>query len=243
MIEAEISDAPLDQVARELERWTQTRVILTDPASASWRISAFVKAKSFGEGIRQILNGYSYAIYPIGAETPVIVVLSTRRNLPTPTAIPVAQGLQSAAQVEAPAESDAEDLTAEDDHDADSVTSLTHEQRQEALLTKALAMLKSGNRQLHAQAIDQLASIHDARATQALIGAANGDGTADPRSRVQAAESLWNHAAELEFSDQASVNALKRLATDRDTNVRNIARQALADMQQQQETLIQAMQR
>jgi hypothetical protein len=255
IIEAEISDAPLGQVARELEARTQTRVILTDPESAGWRISAFVKAKSFGEGIRQILNGYSYVIYPVGAETPVIVVLSTRRNLPTPAAIPVAYGPahgpapsavpqeEIEAQAESDAELEAEALAAEEDHDADAVASLAEEQQQnEVLLTKALAMLRSNDRQLHAQAIDQLVGINDPRATQALIRAANGTG-ADLRSRLQAVESLWNHAADLGFSDQASVNALRQLATDRNTDVRNIARRALVDMQRQQETLIQAMQK
>jgi hypothetical protein len=54
----------------------------------------------------------------------------------------------------------------------------------------------------------------------------------DAKSRAQAVEALWQHAAHLQFADATSITALKQLAEDNDAHVSKVARRALQDMQQ-----------
>jgi hypothetical protein len=91
-MDAEISGVPLGEVARELEAQTGIRVVLSDPASVGWLVSASVKGKSLAEGIKHILRGYSYAIYPVaGAAKPAVILLSTPRAFTG--VVPVSHGL------------------------------------------------------------------------------------------------------------------------------------------------------
>lgn len=52
--------------------------------------------------------------------------------------------------------------------------------------------------------------------------------------RMHATAALWRHALMLRFSDTASVSALKQLTEDSDENIRSVARQALKEMEQYQ---------
>lgn len=99
-------------------------------------------------------------------------------------------------------------------------------------MKRALEVLKSDYKHLYAEAIEQLVGILDPRATQALVEAASTD--TDAKSRAQAVEALWQHAAHLQFADATSVTALKQLAEDSDASVSKVARRALQDMQQYQ---------
>jgi HEAT repeat protein len=104
------------------------------------------------------------------------------------------------------------------------------EQQQEARLERALSALDSEHDHLRSMAIDELTGMNDPRATSALERVAtSGDSSSDERRN--AAQALWNHAADLEFADSAANDALRQLANSSDPSVRSIAERALTDME------------
>ncbi len=62
---------------QEFARKTGLQVYLSDPAIAQWPVSASVEGIPLVEGIKRILDGFSYVIYRI-ADTLGIIVLSTQ---------------------------------------------------------------------------------------------------------------------------------------------------------------------
>lgn len=76
LIHAHIDNVPLGNVLRELETRTRARFTLSDLAIANRPVSAVVEAMPFEQGVKEILAGYSYAIYRVGG-VPKILVLST----------------------------------------------------------------------------------------------------------------------------------------------------------------------
>jgi len=107
------------------------------------------------------------------------------------------------------------------------------ELRQQARLERAKNALNSGYANLHTMAMDELVATKDPRATSALESFANSqEASSDERSK--AAQALWNHAADLEFSNPEANAALVRLANDADPSVREIAKRALTDMERYQ---------
>jgi hypothetical protein len=87
MIDADINNAPVAEVLRELEAQTGARIARSAPADPGERISATVRTMSLQEGLRIILRGYSFAIYAdTGADAPVVTLLSK----PTSVAVPAA---------------------------------------------------------------------------------------------------------------------------------------------------------
>ncbi len=80
LLDARIEGAPLGQVVRELELATGARFTLIDPATDAQPLFARVASLPFTEGIKRILDGFSYAIYPLkGSHMPAVAVLSTPR--------------------------------------------------------------------------------------------------------------------------------------------------------------------
>jgi hypothetical protein len=116
----------------------------------------------------------------------------------------------------------------------DHETQFREQEHQEGLLQQVLDDLSAGDPHLPTETLALLQGMDDPRATQALIAAASSDAD-DSQARAQALEILWRHAADLEFRDEASVNALKQLAYDGDDQTTEIARQALQDMEQYQQ--------
>jgi len=107
------------------------------------------------------------------------------------------------------------------------------ERRRQARLERAKNALNSEYTHLRAMAVEELVATKDKRATSALESFANStEASTDERS--QAAQALWNHAADLEFADPEANAALVRLANDADPSVRKIANQALSDMERYQ---------
>jgi len=80
LLDARIEGAPLGQVVRELGLATGARFTLIDPATDAQPVFARVASLPFTEGIKRILDGFSYAIYPLkGSHMPAVTVLSTPR--------------------------------------------------------------------------------------------------------------------------------------------------------------------
>lgn len=246
LLDAHIDNAPLGKVLHELARKTGMQIHIADPVIANWPVLASVKGIRLVEGVKRILESFSYVLYP-AANVPVVIVLSTR---PDPAKVGVkttAAALKPvslaephhAISAEAPKSLDEfQPITVGDAFfGADGKQELDQEDRlaavqeyNEALLKRALDVSKSDYKHLQAEAINQLVGMDDPRVTQLLVEAASTG--LDAKSRAQAVETLWRHVGYLRFADATSVDTLKQLAEDSDVNVSTIARRALQDMQQ-----------
>lgn len=243
LLDARIDNAPLGKVLHEIARKTGMQIHIADPVIANWPVLASVKGLRLVEGVKRILESFSYVLYP-AANVPVVIVLSTR---PDPAKVAMAAALKPvslaqphhAISAEAPKSLDEFQPIAVGDtfFGADGKQELDQEDRlaavqeyNEALLKRALDVLKSDYKHLQAEAINQLVGMDDPRVTQLLVEAASTD--LDAKSRAQTVETLWRHVGYLRFADATSVDALKQLAEDSDANVSTIARRALQDMQQ-----------
>ena len=102
----------------------------------------------------------------------------------------------------------------------------------EALLQRALDALRTEHTGLHLEAMKQLATLSDPRATDALREAVSRMATEDSAQRFQAVSALVQHAEQTRFSDRASVALLQELARDKDVDVRSLAGEALSQMPQ-----------
>ena len=215
--------------AKRLARKTGMQIHIADPVIANWPVLASVKGIPLAEGVKRILESFSYVLYP-AANVPVVIVLSTRPDPAKTTAaalkpVSLAQPHHAISE-EAPKSLDEFQPIEVGDAflGADGEQELSPEEQlavvqeyNEALLKRALDALKSDYKQLHAEAINQLVGMDDPRVAQVLVEAANTD--LDAKSRAQAVEALWQHAGYLQFADATSVNALKQLAEDSDANV------------------------
>jgi hypothetical protein len=260
LIGGRIEHAPLGRVLRELVLKTGMQVKLTEPSFASFRISARWDAVSIDQAIKQILRGFSFALYRV-SNTIGVIALSTpsrasstsdlirdghtnTRALAEPTsslpdsepksamaADSVPQSLDELMAI-SPIEEASSDEDSDSNEDRDPSVRLAREQEyQEALLNRAVTALRSEHRHLYEEAIDQLGAINDLRAVQALIDAIEDRDGLDRNLRRRAVEALWQHATNTRFSDVSSIQALRKLSDDSDENIRNLAHQALKDME------------
>ncbi len=82
LLNAHVRGARLGQVLRQLGVATGARFTLIDPATEAQPVFAQVAALPFTEGVKRILDGFSYAIYPLeGSHLPAVTVLSTPHAL------------------------------------------------------------------------------------------------------------------------------------------------------------------
>lgn len=103
---------------------------------------------------------------------------------------------------------------------------------QELRLKRSLEVLASSHTNLYDEALNEVVGIDSPQATEALLQAATRKNEkTDNRINIVAAEGLWHHAADLGFSDPASVAALRQMAQANDPAVRKIGLQALRDME------------
>ncbi len=107
------------------------------------------------------------------------------------------------------------------------------ERQQQARLDRALSALDSKYSNLRSMAVNELTGINDERATNALRKLAASKDASGTEKRM-AAQALWRHAGDLEFSDSTANQALRQLANDGDPAVREIAKRALDDMERYQ---------
>jgi hypothetical protein len=242
LLDARIDNAPLGKVLHELARKTGMQIHIADPVIVNWPVSTSLKGISLAEGTKRILEGFSYVLYP-AVNVPVIIVLSTQPDpAKTTTAalkpVSLAQPHHAISE-EAPKSLDEFQPIAVGDafFEADGKQELSQadqlavvQEYNEALLKRALDVLKSDYKHLQAEAINQLVGMDDPRVTQVLVEAASTG--LEAKSRAQAVEALWRHAAYLRFTDATSVTAIKQLAEDSDANVSKVAHHALQDMQQ-----------
>jgi hypothetical protein len=236
LLSARILNVPVAEMCRELVRKTGVRCVPSPPA-ATLGVSAIFKGLALQEGIKKILAGCSYVIYPAGetGELEIKVlnssedrewkdrgreewhVIGSERSEPA---------FQSAGMPQPYEESHSVEM--EFDQEAQSVGewNMTEHEHEEALLQNALNTLNSGDGQLRTDTLTLLQGIDDPRATELLVEAAL-TSKKDNQAQVRAVEILSQHAVILGYRDEASVNALKQLADDSDSQAAEVARQAL----------------
>lgn len=262
LISGRIEHAPLGRVLRELALKTGMQFKLTEPSFASFSISARWDAVSIDQAIKQILRGFSFALYRVSNTVGVIMlttpplasstsglIIDRHTNThalaePTPSQLdsepkpamvagPVPQSLDELMAI--PIEIALPDDESDSNEDRDPSVRLAKEQEyQEALLNRALMALRSEHRHLYEEAIDQLGAINDPRAVQALIDAIEDRDGLNRNIKRRAVEALWQQATNTRFSDVSSIQALRQLSEDSDENIRSLARQALKEMEQYQ---------
>jgi hypothetical protein len=245
LLDVRAEAVPLGRVLHELVRQGVVQVSFTDPVLAHWPVSVAVAGLPVVEGIKEILAGLSYAISR-GADTWRVIVLSPppdpasagsttagqARQRSGEGVLPVLDVFQSTAGEDESFDERAEVIQQEDP----SPQFAQQQEHQEALLHHTLAVLRSENSLLHAAALEHLVGMDDPRATHALVEVASTSSpAADVQVRVQAVSALWRHAADLQFRDEVSANALQQLAADSDSQVAQVARRAVASMEQYQQ--------
>jgi len=82
LLNARIRGARLGQVLRQLGVASGARFTLIDPATEAQPVFAQVVGLPFTEGVKKILDGFSYVIYPLeGSHMPAVTLLSTPHAL------------------------------------------------------------------------------------------------------------------------------------------------------------------
>jgi hypothetical protein len=257
LVGGRIEHASLGRVLHELALKAPIQVKLIEPAFANFSISARWDAVSIDQAIKKILHGFSFMLYRL-SDTMDVVVLSTpprasgsglirdARTLAEPmpfrsdserkpamVASTVPQSLDELMAI--PIEAALPDDGSDSNEDRDPSVRLAREQEyQEALIDRAVTALGSEHRHLYEEAIDQLGAIEDPRAVKVLIHAIGDRDGVDRNTRRRAVEALGQQATNMRFSDVNSIQALRQLSEDSDENIRSLARQALKEMEQYQ---------
>jgi hypothetical protein len=79
LVDVQTENVPLGRVLSELARRSGMQVSFTDPAITQWPVSVSIAGIPLLEGIKGILDGFSYAIYH-AADISGVIVLSTQPN-------------------------------------------------------------------------------------------------------------------------------------------------------------------
>jgi hypothetical protein len=206
----------------------------SDPWIADSAVSMELHAIPLDEALREILSRFSY-LHAAEVGQDMVIVLSS----PPGVGQSLHAGLARAAAQGTPRSPLGASLNEPDSLATATATELQQpagdvggpeNTQDDALLKQALEQLRAapaGN--AWNEAVDALVGIRDAHATEALVSAAD-TRDADPVHRRHAVEALWRHAADLQFTDPASTEALRRLATDGNKKVRALAARAVLDM-------------
>lgn len=244
LLSGQAEQAPVADVLDALAAATGAEVVQRYTFQEDDRLSFAFPERPFREAIKEVLSGFNYVIgrltQPGGM--PTILVLGRTASPPllaaqageSPKPVP---GKKSPWDLDAfwPLSKPAGNTAGPANGEADLELSLSREER-EALeaelrrerVDRAVAALNSEHRNLYAQALEDMQGLDDPRVTATLRSGALGK-LASPLDATSYARALWQHAADLEFRDDASLSALEALAASDDPHVRDIATRALAD--------------
>lgn len=249
LIDADINDAPIGKVLDELKAKTGTRVNIHDPSILASRLSATLKGIPLDKTIQILLEGFSYALYPRD-DTFAVTILST-----VPETVMSHRRFTSEQEVEAQSAADPNSETvpksldefqpikmeerwlgvnhAEHESSEGSEQLMIEQRYQEALVQRAQDAINSEHEHLYKHALNQLVGINDPQATEMLIDATTME--TNWISRAQAVDALSQHAANLQFADTTSIDALKQLSEDGNNEVSSVALKALREIEQYQD--------
>ncbi|WP_139559661.1 HEAT repeat domain-containing protein [Methylotetracoccus oryzae] len=209
-LSANVADATLGQLIEELRRTIPVTIEVVDLGLLSSRITARTTRANTNDALKTLLEGFSYVSYPQHGKTRATIRIVSRagNGLSIPSA-KVANKESGQLQQAAP------DPTQE-------------KRNAEKALQRDLDALRTArDDSTRRAAIERLVGNPSALATQALVEQAVGSGS--PDFRVGAADALWRHAADREFADPEVLEGLRRLSTDPDRSVSELALRALSD--------------
>ncbi|MGH8532467.1 MAG: hypothetical protein ACREV1_06980 [Gammaproteobacteria bacterium] len=103
---------------------------------------------------------------------------------------------------------------------------------QDAVVRRALEVLRSSRRHLKSEAIKSLSGVLRPEVTQVLIEAASDKLDLTAEARAEAVAALWQSATRPDFPTPTVLSALKHLAEDADPAVSSVAKDAVKDLEQ-----------
>lgn len=223
-IEASIQNARLLDVFRTLAEQAPLRYSFAQREIAEYPISSVVRTTKLVEGVRQILSGFSYAI-DVRRSHIQVLVLSAVTSAPTIDAETEAAYV-SYRQVHAVSEPSL--LEAPNDLESEIIFAAAEREEHVVHLQRVLTDLHSLDMNQRTDAINELSSIDDPSAVQALIGVTNAhDKHEDVPLRLAAVDALAQYALDNNFSDRSVVEALEQLAGDTEESIAGAAQIAL----------------
>jgi len=223
-------DAPLADVLSQLGEQAGIRVRYNKKRLGQTAITLSLEDAPLNKAIALILRGHSYLLN-LGDQARTLVVLSTGRGTVNKLVTPKDLGLRDPATRARVLPSSTKRASARDQ---------AAEASSEPALEKVIADAANSLFGEHtddgeaselgpSMAIEQLASIDHPDATELIIRATSNDSNAVVRAL--AADALWQHASNLGFDNPEVNQVLESLAGDADPSVRDIAEEALNDMQ------------
>ncbi len=215
-------NVPLRDVAKALESKTHALILMNDPDIANEPVSASVHSSTLKEAMKIILNRFSYALGP-SRQGFIAVVLSTPP-----------QRFREANAIEVTCLNNPSDMpnSAGCSDSVDAASTEEDNQQQEVLLQQSLDILNSPQRNLYANAIEQLGMIRNELANATLIKFAT-QAHQGPE-RYLATEALARIAVQSQFKDTNVMRTLEQLATDQNEDIRRSAGLVIEQMQQEE---------
>jgi hypothetical protein len=209
-LSADIANATLGQVIDELRRKIPLAIEVVDPGLLASKITAQTTAVALDDALKVLLEGFSYLSYPQQGKTQAMVRIVSRKGIDS-----------SGPNTELARNDSSQSQTAAPDPRREK------KEAEKALQQDLDALRAARDDKTRREAIERLVGNPSTLATQALIDQATGSGS--PDLRVGAVDALWRHAADHEFADADSLEGLRRLSTDPDRSVSELARRALSD--------------
>jgi len=209
-VSADVADATLGQLIEELQRSVPVTIEVVDAGLLSSKITARTSPTTTDDALKVLLEGFSYVSYPQHGKTQARVRIVSRSG--NGSSIP---STKAAIRESVPLQNAAPDPTE------------GKENVEKALQRDLDALRAARDDKTRREAIERLVGNPSALATQALVDQAAGNGS--PDFRVGAVDALWRHAADREFADPEVLEGLRRLSTDPDRSVSELARRALGD--------------
>ncbi|MGY6216948.1 HEAT repeat domain-containing protein [Methylolobus aquaticus] len=209
-LSADVADATLGQLIEELRRTIPVTIEVVNLGLLSTRITARTTRTNTNDALKALLEGFSYVSYPQHGKTQATIRIVSRAD--NGLSIPSAKvANQESGQLQQAAPDPTEGK----------------ENAEKALQRDLDALRAARDDKTRREAIERLVGNPSALATQALVDQAAGSGS--PDFRVGAVDALWRHAADREFADPEVLEGLRRLSTDPDRSVSELARRALGD--------------
>ncbi len=233
VISARAEQVPLRSVLHSLAALSGMEIRYSDPRIADAAVSVELHAIPLGEALREILSRFSY-LHAAERGQDIVIVLSTPPKVSQTSraglARPPAQGTPTSSPGASISETGSLATATATELQRPAGEGGPENTQDDALVEQAIERLRAApDGKAWNEDVDALVGIRDAHATEALVSAADMQ-DADPVHRRHAVEALWRHAADLQFTDPASTEALRRLATDGNEKVRALAARAVLDM-------------
>ncbi|MEE9344749.1 MAG: hypothetical protein V3U88_03990 [Methylococcales bacterium] len=225
LLSAHINQTSIKRVFDELRTKLRVTVNYNDPMTADQTISTFFDTIPLKEGIKNILNGYSY-ILDVSEDEIILQVLSApveAIRVKTLNKPPIA------------AENSAIELTGEDSKSDDlGYSDDEQEASSDALLEKAVDALHSPFPHLYANAIDELTGLQGTEASEALVDLATRNNLAT-ETRLQVIDSLLQRIENNPSTDVIALDGLRQMAEDGDPNISKTANRVLTELDKRSE--------